>query len=142
MSEAMTAEAAEVATGEVKPRHYGTVIIEWPAPHRKGMPLVTWRCAVLDAATGRPVTTVSKIAIPAVTADVSGWIECEMTMFADEDGMPVLFPEEHPGWPASCMTGVDGERTLRTGTFAFLVSEMRVAGTPEPQDSQGSGKQR
>lgn len=126
----MTAELAEAGerTEEKPPSLYGYVIIEWPAPkpgpHPRGMP--AWGCSIFDAVTGKQITTVDKIAIPAVTADVTGWVTCELNMFADGDGMPVLFPEHTPGRPYSVKVCLDDDGKVRTGTFAFIVSEMRV----------------
>jgi hypothetical protein len=124
----VTAEVeADQGTTEDGSAYYGRVIIEWPEPpERKWHSLVGWRCAVLDAETGKPVITVSKITLPAITADARGWITCELTMFADDDGMPVLSPGEYPGRPGSVKIYMDGDGNVRTGTFTFIVAEMRV----------------
>lgn len=106
------------------------MIIEWPAPGKQDSPyygaMPGWKCAIFDAETGKPVNTVQKIAIPAVTADAVHWVTCWLTMDADDDGKPVLFPEPSPGKPGSVKICVDGDGKVRTGTFPFLVSEMRI----------------
>lgn len=108
---------AEERTGEKPPVLYGYVIIEWPAPkpgpHPRGMP--AWGCSIFDAASGKQITTVETINIPAVRADATTWVTCWLTMFADAEGKPVL-----DGTPQM----VDG--AVRMETFPFLVSEMRV----------------
>jgi hypothetical protein len=115
---------AEVRGDEDGPVYYGLVIIEWPAPLRKGevRPLAGWGCAILDAETGKPVTTVEKLFVPPVTAAAQAFITCELTMFADDKGMPVLFAREDGNFTVF----PDGEGKIRTGTFPFLVAEMRV----------------
>ena len=47
-------------------------------------------------------------------------------MDADDDGKPVLFPEPSPGKPGLVKICVDGDGKVRTGTFPFLVSKMRI----------------
>lgn len=110
---------------------WGRVIIEWPQFWRKdhSHALSGWQCTVYEAESGHPVVTVDKLAIPAVTVLADRWVTCELTMFADETGEPILFPEPHPDHPGSCKAyqGEDG-RILR-GTFTFLVTEMRVRGS-------------
>lgn len=127
---AMTAEAAEAVTSQAgQPEFSGVVIIEWPPPAPGGgahRPLPGWGCAILDAGSGKPVTTVEKISIPAVTAEANDFITCWLTMFADDDGNPVLFPEEIPGRPGSVKACLDESGNVRTGKFPFLVAEMRV----------------
>ena len=117
----MTAEVAGAKVREADRTYYGRVIIEWPAPGRSSV-LPGWGCSVFDAGTGKPVTTVEKIRIPAVTAEAEGVITCELTMFADPDGMPVLFPDIDGNltiWQA-------GDGDIKTGTFLFYVAGMRV----------------
>jgi hypothetical protein len=130
----MTTEAAEaeVRSDEASPGDYGRVIIEWPAPH-EGRPLPGWGCSIFDAETGRQIVTVEKIAIPAVTADASGLITCWLTMFADPDGKPLLFPERRPdplGRPGHIGSEIlypdEGCGGIKTGVFPFSVAEMRV----------------
>ena len=98
--------------------YYGRVIIEWPAPGRSGA-LPGWGCSILDAETGQQVVTVSRVS---VTADAEDAIRADLTMFADDNGMPVLFPDIDGNltiWQA-------GDGDIKTGTFLFLVAEMRV----------------
>jgi hypothetical protein len=100
------------------------VIIEWPAPCKPGAPLAGWGCAIFDAGSGKMITTVSQVLIPAVRVVPERWIECELTMSAGEDGEPVIGLE--PG--TSGMSAVlDDDGNVRTGTFRFMVAEMRVA---------------
>jgi hypothetical protein len=107
--------AESAGTDEDEPAYYGRVIIEWPAQHRKGHVLASHGCAIFDAETGKPIPAVSRAAI---TADVTGFITCDLTLLADEDGKPVL--DRTPQFIANR----DGE--IRTGVFPFLVAEMRV----------------
>jgi hypothetical protein len=115
-----TAEA-EVRSDEESPRYYGRVIIEWPAL-REGRVLPGWGCSIFDAETGQPIVTAEKIVIPSVTATAQDVITCDLTMFADPSGMPVLFPREDGNltiWQAA-------DAGIKTGTFLFEVAEMRV----------------
>jgi hypothetical protein len=132
----VTTEAAEagVRGDEDGPVYYGHVIIEWPAPLKPGevRALTGWRCAILNAATGKPVTTVEKIFVPPVTAAAQAFITCELTMLADDKGMPLLElervpdPQGRPGHIGHERIYVDDDGRIRTGTFPFLVAEMRV----------------
>ena len=121
----------EKRDGEESPAHYGRVIIEWPAPGRSPA-LPGWGCSVFDAETGKPVVTVEKIIIPAVTATATDVITCDLTMFANPDGKPLLelerVPDPHgrPGHAGYGRIYTDGEGKIRTGTFTFPVAEMRV----------------
>lgn len=132
----MTIEAAEagVRSDEDKPVYRGSVIIEWPSagsrpPRGVGTLLPGWGCSITDAETGKLVLTVLKIA---VHADAQGFVTCELTMFADLDGNPLLELErrEHypvmPGHIGSHAVYPDEDGNIRTGTFPFLVAEMRV----------------
>jgi hypothetical protein len=106
------------------PLYYGCVIIEWPAPLRKGehRPLAGWACSIFDAETGKMIVTAEKIYIPAVTASAQRFITCELLTGADDDGKPVLFPGDDGKLPL--FKDDDGE--IRRGTFPFLVAEMRI----------------
>ena len=120
----MTTETAEaeVRSDDERPTYCGRVIIEWPAPGRSPV-LPGWGCSIFDAETGKPVVTAEKLVIPSVTATAADVITCDLTVFADEDGTPVLFPREDghvTAWPAHGGGGV------KTATFPFLVAEMRV----------------
>lgn len=92
----------------------GVVAIEW-APSR-GAILAGWHCAVtLDGALIPTVTALS------VYASTEGPVWAQVTMFADADGRPVF-----DGKP------VVKDEEILTGTFPFLVKEMRLrpAGVP------------
>jgi hypothetical protein len=97
----------------------GTVIIEWPAPARPGTGVLPgWKVAIYDAsapdaAESKLITTVMRVAVHASAQTI---IEADVTMFADEDGNPVL-----DGAPVV----KDGD--IVTATFPFLVAEMRIA---------------
>lgn len=123
---------AELVEDELWPigpdrRQFGHVIIEWPAPRGKdGDPrmMPAWDISVLDAATGRPIITVEKLTLPAVTADASSFVTADLVMFADAEGNP-LMPSGEPGGMEFCL---DDEGKARTGVFTFIVAEMRVRG--------------
>ena len=129
----MTTETAEAEARSDEEGHvcYGRVIIEWPAPHGD-RPLPGWGCSILNAETGKPIVSVEKLSIPAVTADASGLITCWLTMFADPDGKPLLElertpdPQGRPGHIGYERIYTDDEGRIRTGTFPFEVAEMRV----------------
>lgn len=103
-----------------RPEHFeGTVTIEWtpdgPSPMRG------WRF-MISTEDGAPVTTVTDLTIHA-SADSTVW--AELTMFADEDGNPVLITEDGPRL-AGITLGDDGKPL--TATFAFEVAGMGVRG--------------
>lgn len=54
-----------------------------------------------------------------VKVNPSQCVTAELTMFADDDGCPVL--GGNTVYP-------DGDGGFKTGTFRFLVAELRVAG--------------
>ena len=128
----MTTEAAEavVHDDEEGPVYFGRVIIEWPKPLRPGSgALQGWRCTIYDAETGKCINSVMKIDGPsvAVHSDAQRWVTADLTMFADEAGMPVLFPDELKAVPGSSVpVFMDEDGHVRWGTFSFLVTEMRV----------------
>ncbi len=100
-------------------QYHGYVIIEWPAPTHPGeaRAIPGWKCAILNATTGEPITTVQKITVLRVIADTQSYIIADLVMMADPDGMPVL--NGSTVYP-------DGEGGFLTGVFPFLVAEMRV----------------
>jgi hypothetical protein len=111
-------EALARASGEPagpEPCYHGYVVLEWPQPVTTltfPRAMVAWNVAVYDACEGTPVTTVSKLT---VRASADSWVIADMTMLADEQGMPIR----------------DGKPVIRDskvleGTFSFLVSGMRV----------------
>jgi hypothetical protein len=106
-----TAGAAEAA-----PPYRGVIVIEWPAAAGTGpyACMIGAKVAISDAVTGKPVVTCSSADIT-VHADANALVTADLTLFADEDGEPVLDGEPVP----------DGEGS-RTGTFPFVVAEMRV----------------
>jgi hypothetical protein len=130
----MTTDAAEAEAAAAEDpgwpegpdrQYYGYVIIEWPAPRRSdGIPrmMPAWGCTILDAGTGKPITTVEKITVERVTADAQSFITADLAARADPDGNPVLFPGED----GHCPVYLDEQGRIRTGVFPFIVAEMRV----------------
>lgn len=107
------------AENYAEPPTWGAVIIEWPAPPKPDRILPGWGCKIFDAESGEQVTTVTELLVPAgcVTARPERFITADLTMFADDDGKPV---------PCGCAVPLDENGKIRTGTFRFLVAEMRV----------------
>lgn len=107
----MTAQEPEA--GEPEP-YRGVIAIEWPAPVGTGpYSAVSGRSvSIADAVSGKPVTTCSRLT---VRADVAEIVTADLILFADADGNPVL-----DGAP------VPGDDEILTGTFTFVVAEMRV----------------
>jgi hypothetical protein len=72
------------------------------------------------------ITTVMRAGMPlgCVTVDAAGWLTADLTMLAGDDGSPLM---------AGSKICPDGNGGIRQGTFRFLVTGMRVAGTP-PHD--------
>lgn len=124
----MTADVAEVQerSDEEEPHFYGRVIIEWPAPRNTLLP--GWGCVITDADSGKMITTVTRLT---VRSSPERAIECDMTMFADENGEPVRELESGPR-KGTLLPVLDDSGSVRTGTFPFLVAEMRVASPPIP----------
>lgn len=114
--------AHQAGPGVVYQGHIG---IEWPAPAEGSASLVMpgWKFSVWDALNGKPITTVTKIE---VHVPANGLVTADLTMFADLDGQPVYDGKPHIRGQAD----LDGE--IVTGTFPFLVAEMRVA-RPAPE---------
>jgi hypothetical protein len=71
-----------------------------------------WKVTVTDAVTRRRITTATGIS---VRVSPESLVTADLTVFTDADGEPVL-----DGQPV-----MDGGE-IRTGTFTFLVTEMRV----------------
>jgi hypothetical protein len=109
-------QGLEVLTAPAEGAAYrGVIIIEWPPPHGASpySSMTGWNVSVTDALTGKPITTCTGIA---VNVDVEALVTASLTMLADAFGEPLLDGRPVP----------DGDGFL-TGTFPFLVSEMRVA---------------
>jgi hypothetical protein len=100
----------------------GSVVIEWPCA-RPGSALIG-SLTKISAEDGTPILTVTSLTLHCAADDIA-W--AELTMFADPDGNPVL--DAGPGPLAKVHAGPDGE--ILTGTFPFLVTEMRVAAPAE-----------
>jgi hypothetical protein len=92
----------------------GVVIIEWPAPYGAGpySAMHGGGATITDAVTGALLATVSRAV---VTSCPAGLVTAELTMLADADGDPL--PDGPPAF---------NQEETRTGTFTFLVTEMRV----------------
>lgn len=99
-------------------QYRGAVILEWPKPAPAGVGALIGRLtAVYDPFTDsepgpKPITTVTGITVRVTMDEI---VTADLTMFADEDGNPL-----YDGMP--CIR--DGE--VITGTFPFIVTEMRV----------------
>jgi hypothetical protein len=96
----------------------GVLGIEWPAA--TGRPVNGWACAPFNA--DGPVNTIMEFTLHARADDL---VWAEATMFADAAGKPV-FRSTPPDYQ---LLVEDGKPV--TGTFRFLVTEMRVAGQQE-----------
>lgn len=100
------------------PESRGVVIIEWPASAPLGVgALPGWKVSVFDAFSGdspepREIRTVTGVEVRASPHEI---ITASLTMLADADGNPLF-----DGEPVV----KDGE--ILTGTFPFIVAEMRV----------------
>lgn len=103
----------------------GFLGIEWPAAEAgSDRPLIGWKVTPFNA--DGPVTTITEFTIHATATEL---VWAEATMFADEDGRPVCnVPPVR-----KLHTDADG---IVTGTFRFLVTEMRVAGQQEGRCEQ------
>ena len=77
-----------------------------------------WGCSIFDAETGEQIMTATRLKVPSVTVDAQDVITADLTMLADENGMPVL------GKVPQFIDVKGGE--IPSGTFPFLVAEMRV----------------
>ena len=120
----------EIVEAEIVDEHgpaiifQGVIALEWPAPRPASRvePLPACKIAVFDAISGRQITTVTKLE---VHAPASGLITADLTMFTDEDGLPVyeLAPGDRKGTVRA--PALEGGRP-REGTFPFYVAEMRI----------------
>jgi hypothetical protein len=117
------AEDGPAGTPETPAEFAGAIGIEWPAGDIAAMRILPgYRVAPYDA--DGPITTVESFTLIA-HASATGIIWAEVTLFTDAAGRPVLRddPDRPAGERVPWLTG-DGE--LRTGTFPFLVTSMRV----------------
>lgn len=105
------------ASPEMPAEWAGTIGIEWPAATPGGHAMSGWGVTLYDA--DGPVTTVQSITLHAA-ADSLVW--AELTMFATEDGKPVLHTGK--GYEPAAVHG--GE--IAMGTFPFLITSMKVQG--------------
>lgn len=114
MTETAPQDAVEDWAMEPGPPYRGLVVIEWPAPTGGSVyACMLGQCVrVTDAVTGKPITTCTDMV---VHADITALVTADLTLFTDADGEPLL-----EGEPV-----MDG-REIRTGTFPFVVAEMRV----------------
>lgn len=98
----------------------GTITIEWGGPEPAGQGMKGWMI-VLRAEDGEPVTTVTDLTVVHARAD--GFVWAELTMFATEDGKPVLRTTGKGFEPAAVHGG-----QIATATFPFLVAGMTISG--------------
>ena len=98
----------------------GTITIEWGGPEPAGQGMKGWMI-VLRAEDGEPVTTVTDLTVVHARAD--GFVWAELTMFATEDGKPVLRTTGKGCEPAAVHGG-----EIATATFPFLVAGMTISG--------------
>lgn len=103
-------------TEETVAAYRGVIVIEWPAPSGRGPhgAMMGRLLNITDAVTGKQITTCTSADIT-VHADADSLVTADLTLFADADGEPLL-----DGMPVTR----DGE--ILTGTFPFLVAEMRI----------------
>jgi hypothetical protein len=97
----------------------GSVTIEWPAKAPSGV-IPGWGVSIYDAVTGKQVTTASHADI-VIHADAQDVVTADLTLFCDEAGNPVF----GAGFPAG-VVHVRPDEGIATGTFTFLVTEMRI----------------
>jgi hypothetical protein len=102
---------------ETEPQPFdGFLGIEWPAASPEcDRPLIGWKVTPFNA--DGPITTITEFTIHATATDL---VWAEATMFADEEARPVY------SVPPGGKLHTDDEGIV-TGTFRFLVTEMRVA---------------
>lgn len=103
---------AEVAE-QVEP--IGSVIITWPNPG--GPPVPVTNTVLIDADTGKKILTATALVVRSNVAD--NGVYADLTLICDPDGKPYL---DKVG-----AVRFDADGNVRTGTFRFLVAEMRVA---------------
>jgi hypothetical protein len=112
----------EPQAGAEPGQYRGVIIIGWPASANAGSPyasMVARKTEIADALTGKPIRTCTGFT---VHGDMDALVTADLTLLADADGEPLL-----EGKPVL----KDGE--VITGTFPFIVSEMRVQGDAGPK---------
>lgn len=107
---------AETPVEQVEPGYRGAVIIDWPQPRVEGVPPVFAEVLVTDAATGKPISTCTALAVRVSSGEP--WITADLTMLVTEAGEPLLDIRSE-------VMGKDCRPLV--GTFPFLVTEMRVS---------------
>lgn len=89
----------------------GSVTLVWPPPAPEGL-----RGCLLSLLIGeKPLRTVTALSLH---ADIDDYVWAELTMWVDADGHPLYGGDGEP---------LIGDGGVVTGTFPFLVAEMRVA---------------
>jgi hypothetical protein len=97
----------------VTPAPERRLVIEWPSPRASGMQGAL--ASLYDADSGKQIMTAMRLVV-----DPSDVITATATVFADENGEPLLYggaPVEAPG----------GEGGIRTVGIEFTVTAMRIA---------------
>lgn len=112
----VTAEAG--GEEESVAQYRGMIIIEWPPPAGAGPygAMLGRMVTITDAMTRKPVKTCTAADIT-VHADAQALVTADLTLLTDADGEPIF-----DGAPVAS----DDGREILTGTFPFLVAEMRV----------------
>jgi len=120
---ALTGECGPQLTLPEDATCWGLVIVEWPAAVPGPRPMPSWKVTLTDAVSGAQIVTAERVVI---RADASGFVTAELTMLADDDGKPVFSAQPDSDRPGCMKVRLDEHGKIRTGTFPFLVAEMRV----------------
>jgi hypothetical protein len=94
-----------------------SIVIRWPAPRDGG--LIGWATLILDAETGKPITTCMRGQLRFAADDL---INADLTLYCTAAGEPILdsAPEFDEGGEAL------------TGVFRFRVARMEVQEAARP----------